>query len=147
MAHRPVQLESNGKDCSMNAMIKPKAARPYIRGKALEAKQAATHAALREWVMMRKLEAELLPKLAGIPAPAIIERDPFKAYRAEFAHMNSISAGRAMAAKIVADTKAEQIDMAELERGIGEAVDDDMSLYAEWPELNDLEFQRTGGLV
>ena len=128
----------------MNAMIKPRAARPYIRGKALEAKQAATHAALREWVMMRKLEAELLPKLIDIPAPEIIERDPFKAYRAEFSHMNSISSGRAMAAKIVADTKAEQLDMLELERGIGDAVDDKL---LEFPEMDDMGFFKTAGMV
>ena len=115
----------------MNAMIKPRAARPYIRGQALKERQAKTHAELREYVQVQKAMAEIL------------ERDPFKAYRAEFAHMNSISAGRAMTARIFQDTK----DDLAFAKAIGEAVDDDMSLYAEWPELNDLEFFKTGGLT
>ena len=124
------------------ALIKPRAARPYIRGKALEDKKAQTHAELRAWVMLEKFNRELLPMLESI-APAPRADDPHRELRAEFSHMTPANSGRAMAAKIIADTKAEQLDMAELERGIGEAVDADFML--EWPELDDVEFFKTGG--
>ena len=128
----------------MNAMIKPRAARPYIRGKALEAKQASTHAELRAWVMLEKFNRELLPMLESV-ALAPRADDPHRELRAQFSHMTPANSGRAMAAQIFADTKAEQLNMPDLVRGIGEAVDDDMSVYAEWPELDDVAFWKDGG--
>ena len=126
----------------MNTMIKPKAARPYIRGKALEAKQAATHAELRAWVMLEKFNRELLPMLESV-ASAPRADDPHRELRSKFSDMTHGNSGRAMAAQIFADIKAEQLDLPDLVRGIGDAVEADFML--EWPELDDVEFFKTGG--
>jgi hypothetical protein len=126
------------------ALIKPRAARPYIRGQALKERQAQTTAELMAWVELQRFTAERLPRLAGIEAPAPRADDPHRELRAQFSHMTPANSGRAMAAKIVADTKAEQLDMLELERGIGEAVDDNL---LEFPEMDDMGFFKTAGMV
>lgn len=129
----------------MNALIKPRAARPYIRGKALKERQAKTTAELMAWVELQRFTAERLPKLHAATAPAPRADDPHGELRAQFSHLPPMTAGRAMAAKIVADTKADLIDMEALEKGIHEAMESDFML--EWPELDDMEFRQDLGMV
>ena len=76
---------------------------------------------------------------------SILANDPHRELRAQFAHMTPGDSGRAMAAKIVADTKADLIDMDALEKGIHEAVEADFML--EWPELDDMGFRQDLGMV
>ena len=75
------------------------------------------------------------------------QNDPSADFRAKFAHKPPMTAGREMASAIVAGMKADAELQRMIDAGIAGAIDEDLAMYDEWPELDDVEFQRMGGLV
>ena len=136
-------------------MITPKPARPYEREPVRKAKQAALHAALKAEIQQKQetLRGNLIASLKAIESKVSVmktdfhQNDPFPAERAKFADMPPMTAGREMASAIVADMKADAELQRMIDAGIAGAIDEDLAMYDEWPELDDVEFQRTGGLV
>lgn len=82
--------------------------------------------------------------------------DPLETFTDKYKELPPKSRGRAVVADLIKDLRTKQMRKEQeawneiwttLEADIAAAVEDDMGMYVEWPELGDVAFLRDGGLI